>query len=155
MKDAATRVLGTWPSAEAAPVLLDIAKNDVEQKYQIRALRGYIRIARQLQLPAETKLAMFHTAMEIADRNQEKQLALDILTRIPSPTTLAIAASYLGEPSLKPQAADAAVKIASKIVSQEPRAVAEAMEKVVDVNLSGSICSRAKQLLGQAQAAAK
>ena len=95
IKDAATRVLGEWVNTDAAPALLEIAKNDPDTKYQIRALRGYIRIARQLEIPwweqsnaGETKLAMFHTAMEVAKRNEEKRLALDILTRIPSPTTL-------------------------------------------------------------------
>ena len=155
VKDAATRVLGQWLNADAAPVLLDIAKNDAERKYQVRALRGYIRIARQLQLPAETKLAMFRTVMEVADRVQEKQLALDILTRIPSPPTLALAVSYLGEPTLKAAAADAAVKIAVKLLGQNPKAVAEAMQKVVNANVGDETGSRATQLLGQAQAAAK
>ena len=50
-KDAATRVLGEWLNTDAAPALLEIAKNDPEKKYQIRALRGYIRIARQLEIP--------------------------------------------------------------------------------------------------------
>ena len=152
VKDAATRVLGEWLNADAAPVLLEIAKTDGDGKYQIRALRGYIRIARQLQLPAETKLAMFRTAMEVAGRDQEKQLALDILTRIPSPTSLDSAVSYLSVPALKDAAADAAVKIAAKLVAQEPKAVAEAMQKVVDANPGGDLVNRAKQLLGQAKA---
>ncbi len=49
IKDAATRVLGEWLSADAAPALLEIVKSDADAKYQTRALRGYIRIARQLQ----------------------------------------------------------------------------------------------------------
>ena len=138
IKDAATRVLGEWLSAEAAPMLLEIVRNDADAKYQIRALRGYIRIARQLQLPAETRLAMFRTAMEAAKRNEEKRLALDILSRIPSAATLQLAASYVGEPALKDSAADAAVKIAGKLVGQEPKAVAEAMQKVVDANVAGN-----------------
>jgi hypothetical protein len=155
IKDAATQVLGAWPSADAAPMLLDIVKNDVDKKYQVRALRGYIRIARQLQLPAETKLAMFRTAMDSAQRDPERQLALDILTRIPSAETLALAVSHLDNAALKPQAADAAVKIAGKIVGQQPKAVAEAMQKVVDAKLPDPLDARAKQLLGQAKTAAK
>jgi HEAT repeat protein len=155
IKDAATRVLGEWLSAEAAPMLLEIVKNDSDAKYQIRALRGYVRIARQLQLPAETKLTMFRTAMEAAKRPEEKRLALDILSRIPSATTLQLAASSVGEPALKDAAADAAVKIAGKLVGQDPKAVAEAMQKVVDANVAGVVGSRAKQLLGQAKAGSK
>ena len=54
LKDAATRVLGEWLNADAAPALLDIAQHDPETKYQVRALRGYIRIARQLDVPGGT-----------------------------------------------------------------------------------------------------
>ena len=40
-------LLGEWMTVDAAPVLLDLAKTAPEEKYQIRALRGYIRLARQ------------------------------------------------------------------------------------------------------------
>jgi len=154
-KDAATRVLGEWLSAEAAPSLLEIVKSDPDAKYQVRALRGYIRIARQLQMPAEARLAMFRTAMEASKRNEEKQIALGILSRIPSPTTLNLAASYVGNPALKDAAADTSVKIAAKILGQAPGTVAEAMQKLVDANVGGNSGARAKQLLGQAKAGAK
>jgi HEAT repeat protein len=155
IKDVATRVLGEWLNADAAPALLDIVKSDPDKKYQIRALRGYIRIARQLQLPAETKLAMFRTAMEVASRNEEKKVALDILTRIPSATTINLAVSHLDKPELKDKAADAAVKIAAKIIGQDPKAVAAAMQKIVDAKIGGDPGSRASQLLGQAKAGSK
>jgi hypothetical protein len=155
IKDAATRVLGEWVNGDAAPALLQIAKNDPDPKYQVRALRGYVRIARQLQLPAKTKLSIFRTAMEVAKRDEEKQLALDILTRIPSPATLDLAVSYLREPTLKDAAAEAAVKIAPKLVGSEPKAVAEAMKKVGEAGVGGNPGARAKQLLAQAQASSK
>jgi HEAT repeat protein len=155
VKDAATRVLGEWPNAEAAESLLDLARNDSENKYRVRALRGYIRIARQLQLPDDTKLAMFHTAMDMAKRNEDKQVALDILSRIPSVKTLQLAVSFVGQPALRDQAADAAVKIAAKLVGPQPQAVAEAMQKVVDAGVGGNPGSRAKQLLAQAKGTAK
>lgn len=155
LKDAATRVLGDWINADAAPALLDIAKNDEDSKYQIRALRGYIRIARQFQLPDKARLAMFRTAMEVAQRVEEKQLALDILSRIPSAATLALAVSWLDQPDLKDAAADAAVKIAGKLVDRQPKPVAKAMQKVVDAGLGGDLGNRAQQLLEQAKAGSK
>lgn len=155
IKDAAARVLGGWLNADAAPALLEIVKSDPDTKYQIRALRGYIRIARQLQLPAETKLAMFKTAMEVAKRNDEKKIALDILTRIPSAETVNLAASYAGDAALKDAAAEASVKIAAKLMAQDPKAVAAAMQKVVDAKPSEAFDARAKHLLGQATTAAK
>jgi HEAT repeat protein len=155
IQDVASRALGEWMSADAGPSLLDMAKTAGDAKYKIRALRGYIRIARQLNLPAETRLAMFRTAMEVAQRNEEKQLALDILTRIPSAATLQLAVSRLGDPALKDAAADAAVKIAGKVVGPEPKAVAEAMQKVVESGIGGNSANRAKQLLEQAKSGSK
>jgi HEAT repeat protein len=155
IKDSAARVLGEWLSADAAPALLEIVKSDSDGKYQTRALRGYIRIARQLRLTPETRLAMFRTAMELAKRNEEKKIALEILPRIPSATTLNLVVSYVGNPALKDPAADAAVKIAAKLLGREPKAVAAALQKVVDANVGGDPGNRAKQLLGQAKAGAK
>ncbi len=163
LKDAATRVLGEWPNAEAAPVLLEIAKNDPETKYQIRTLRGYIRIARQLEIPwwtasnaSEVKLTMFRTAMEVAKRDREKRLALDILTRLPpTPAMLDLATSYLSQPALKDAAADATVKIATPLIDHEPIAVAAAMQKIVDAGVGGEGSIRAQQILDQVRAGLK
>jgi HEAT repeat protein len=155
IKDEATRVLGNWVNADAGPALLEIAKSDPDAKYQVRALRGYIRIARQLQLPADKRLEMFRTVMDVAKRSEEKQLALDILTRIPSAETLQLAVASLGTPGLKNAAAQAAVKIAPKLVGSDAKAVADAMQKVVDAGAAGNTGSRAKQLLDQAKAGSK
>ncbi len=155
IKDEATRVLGNWVNADAAPALLAIAKDDPDAKYQIRALRGYIRIARQLQLPTEKRLEMFRIAMEVAKRNDEKQLALDVLTRIPSVETLEIAVAYLDKPGLKNAAAQAAVKIAPKLGAGDAKAVAAAMQKVLDAGVRGNPGARATQLLDQAKSGSK
>jgi len=155
VKDAATRVLGNWVNADAAPALLQLAKSDPDAKYQIRALRGYIRIARQLQLPEAQRLEMFRTAMEVAKRAEEKQLALAILTRIPSAQTLQLAVSYLDQPGLKEAAAEAAVGIAPKIIGRDPKPVAEAMQKVLDAGAAEATAARAKQLLDQARGGKK
>ena len=129
MKDIATKSLGEWTNPDAGPALLEIVKTDADVKYQVRAMRGYIRIARQLSLSDDDRLAMFQLAMATAKRNEEKQIALDILTRIPSPKTLQVAVASLEDPALKNAAAAAAVKIAEKIVSSSPKPVAEGMKK--------------------------
>ncbi len=82
LQDAATRVLGTWMSTDAAPLLLDLAKTHPTRKYRVRALRGYIRIARQLKMPKEERIAMCRRALVAAERDQEKTLARELLQRI-------------------------------------------------------------------------
>ena len=156
-KDSATRVLGEWVNTDAAPALLEIAKNDAEQKYRIRALRGYIRIARQLEVPwweasdaPAVKLEMYDEAMAAAERADEKLLALDILTRIPSAETLSRAIACLDNPALKEKSAATAVAIAGKVIGGNPKAVAEAMRKVIDAKPEDKTADTARQLLERA-----
>jgi len=93
--------------------------------------------------------------METAKRDVDKQAALEILSRIPSAKTLKMAVSYVDHAGLKDAAAAAAVKIAEKLVGRQPKAVAQAMQKVVDAKVGGNPGSRAQQLLDQAHAASK
>lgn len=152
LKDHGTKALGDWNNADAAPALLEIAQTETDKKFQIRAVRGYIRIGRQLLMSDEDRLAMFQQAMKIAKRPDDKKLALDILTRIPSGKTALVAVESLGEPALRDASADAAVKIATKLTAEDAPAVAQAMEKVVASGIKGVNLNRAKELLEQAKA---
>jgi HEAT repeat protein len=77
MQDAATRALGNWMSVDAAPVLLDLAKTLRDAKLKTRALRGYLRIARQLDLPIDRRLEMCEEAFALAERDEEKRLGAE------------------------------------------------------------------------------
>ena len=57
LQDAASRLLGEWMTVDAAPVLLDLAKTATDAKYETRALRGYIRLARQFTMPEPERAA--------------------------------------------------------------------------------------------------
>jgi len=151
VQDAATRVLGDWSTPAAAPVLLKLAQQD-DSKFQIRSLRGYIRIIRQFDLPDEERLAMCREAFDIAQRNEEKQLLLDTLTRIPSPAALDLAASFLGDEELKEDAGRAAVAIGRRIVDRHPKDVARAMQQTIDASVSDALAKQADRLLKQANA---
>lgn len=153
IKDAATRVLGEWATPDVAPELLKIAQNDGEPRYRVRALRGYLRVARQLQLAPEKRLEMFHTAMQIAERDEERQLALDVLTRIPSAETLVLATTYLKQPALKQAAAQAALRIAPKLPKSDAATVAQAMREILAAEVPDELAAQARQYLQQAEGA--
>ncbi len=78
IQDAATRVLGGWMSVDAAPVLLDLTKTLGDARLKARALRGYLRIARQLDLPLDRRLAMCEEALQWAQRKDERQLVAEV-----------------------------------------------------------------------------
>ncbi len=115
MQDAATRLLGEWLAADAAPAMLDLAKTLTNNKYKIRALRGYIRIARQLSMTTDERMEVCRNALAIADRNDEKALVLEVLRRYPAPAGLQMARSMLENEDLE-EAARATITSIGKAI---------------------------------------
>jgi HEAT repeat protein len=115
LQDAASRLLGEWMSLDAAPVLLDLAKTAADAKYKTRALRGYIRLARQFSMPDEDRAGMCRVAMALAERDAEKKLVLEVLDRYPSLDTLKVAVEAAKVPALKSDATATAMTIVQKI----------------------------------------
>ncbi len=116
LQDAASRLLGEWMTVDAAPVLLDLAKTAPQDKYRIRAMRGYIRLVRQFVIPEPQRVKMCRAALETASRDAEKKLILvEVMPRYPSLDMLKLALIAAEEPSLKKDATAAALAIAQKI----------------------------------------
>jgi HEAT repeat protein len=147
LQDAATRVLGEWMSADAAPELLHLAKTLRNDQFRIRAVRGYIRIARQMSLPTEQKLAMCEAALGTAQRDEERRLVLAVFGRVPSAKAISMVVPHLANPALAEEAAEAALAVGEKIVQTDPRVVADAMQQVLKSGVSSGKTDRAKALL--------
>jgi hypothetical protein len=145
LQDAGTRVLGEWITPDAAPHLFRIAASD--SKYKIRALRGYLRIARQLNLSPEERLKMAQEALIIARRPDERKLVLDVLTRCPSTAAIDMALTLLEESAVRPQAAETMVVIAEKIKDQDPTAASAAAQQALAAGLVDGYSKRAQALV--------
>jgi HEAT repeat protein len=150
LQDAATRVLGAWMSADAAPELLKLTRTLSSEKLRIRTLRGYIRIAQQMGLPSEQQLGMCEEALRAAQRDDERRLVLAVLGRIPTAKAMSIVVPHLAHPALAEEAATAALRIGEGIVRSEPGVVADAMQQVLKSGVSGELADQAKKLLQQA-----
>ena len=146
--DAATRALGRWLTPDAAPVLLELAKTG-NPAYRVRCLRGYIRIIRQFGLRSGQRLQMSKMAFAAASRDEERKLVLDTLTRFPSAQGLRMITPHLRNSSLREDASKAAVMIGEKIVGNDPKAVADAMTKVIAATKNEEIAKRAKVLIAR------
>ncbi len=151
MQDNATRILGSWISADAAPELFELAKDLDNNKYKIRALRGYIRIARQLNPSEEDRMTICRNTLAIAERLDEKKLVMEVLKRYPSAASLEIAVSAAGDSEIRENACQVALNIAEKIVGSNKAAVAAAMQKVIDTTKNADRAARAKALLNRAR----
>jgi HEAT repeat protein len=113
LQDAGSRLLGEWMTIDAAPVLLDLAKTS--DKYHSRAVRGYIRIARQFVMPEPQRAEMCRSAMAAARQPADKKLVIEVLKRYPSLEMLKQAVQAAETPELKEDAQAAAVTIAQKL----------------------------------------
>jgi HEAT repeat protein len=133
MQDVGTNVLGKWMTADAAPVLLEITKDPSnDKKYKVRALRGYLRIARQLKIPDDERIEMCRQALAIAERPDERGLALDALKQCPSAEAVELASSLLDDRELRDRAVETAIFIGEQIKEKDPAAAKTAGEKALE-----------------------
>ena len=117
LQDVSTRLLGEWMTIDAAPVLLDLANSGPANKYQVRALRGYIRIARQFTMPEPQRVEMCRAAFEASAQPAEQKLVIDVLKRYPGPETLQLAVKARSNPEIRDAATQATLEIAQSLGS--------------------------------------
>ena len=115
LQDTASRLLGKWNGVDAAPVLLDLAKTAPAEKYQVRALRGYIGLARKFAMPEQDRVAMCQQALTASSQSAEQKLVLDVLALHPSIESLTLAIKTMKVPALKEDATQATLVIAQKL----------------------------------------
>jgi HEAT repeat protein len=145
LQDAATKTLGVWLSADAAPVLLEVAQRD--GKFANRALGGYIRILRQFELPEAERVAMAAKALEVASRPEERNAAIDAMTRFPCVGTFELALDQLDVPGSEAAAAQAVLTIGRTVLDLDPEKGKAGLKKLIDANISQGVTDSAKALL--------
>jgi HEAT repeat protein len=115
LQDAGSRLLGKWNSVNAAPILLELAATSPQRKYQIRALRGYLGIARKFDMSRQQRADMCRQALESAIRPEEQRLALDVLQLYPGRESLAVAVEATRSSRTRFEAIGAALAIAREL----------------------------------------
>jgi len=147
IQDTATRVLGEWPDPDAAPVLLGVMRSQAGERFKIRALRGYIRIVRQMDTSNEHRFNMCMEALALAERDEEKSLLVDALGRITTPASLAKLSEFIDQPTFAEQASLMAINVGKAIKTQQPDAVAAVMQKIIAVTQNADTRRMAEDVL--------
>jgi hypothetical protein len=132
LQDESTKILGKWMTIDAAPVLLDLVKTAPGEKFQDRAIKGYIRIARQFVMSEPERIEMCKKAYDASRTPAEQKMVLDVLKRYPNLENLKLAVKAVQVPELKDDATSAVLAIVSKIGSKSP----EAVELLASIELS-------------------
>ena len=132
LQDAATKTLGEWLSADAGPVLLEVARGN--GKYANRALGGYIRLFRQFELPEAERVAMATEALKAARRSNERNAAIEAMTRFPCAGTFDLALGQLAAPGSEAAAAEAVLTIARTVLDLDRQKGRAGLQKLIDAN---------------------
>jgi HEAT repeat protein len=147
LQDAATKTLGTWLSADAAPVLLEVARGG--GKFANRALGGYIRIFRQFELPETERVAMAANALEVAERVNERNAAMEAMTRFPCVGTFELALEQLDVPGSEIVAAQTVLTIGRTVLDLDPEKGRAGLQQLIDAKVSKQVTDAARALLNQ------
>lgn len=156
---AAVRALSSWNNAEAAPLLLELARVGGGSTDQMLCLRGYLRLAALPDVAADKRLAMCREAVPLAGSDDDKKLLLAALGGIPSLASLQMIEGYLDDPADKDEAAAAAIEVSDKLLSGQDAdklasQVASVLEKAAQATSNTASARRARTLLDKAQSKA-
>jgi len=147
VKDAALRALADWPDPAAAPDLLHLVRGSDNASHRVLAFRGYVRLSREAQVPADAKLTMLSAAMDLARTTDDKKLVLGGFGDVPTIESLRLAARFLSESDLADEAGAAVAKIAGAIGEKhQPESVA-ALQQVQKSAKAESVLSEARRTL--------
>ena len=157
VRSEAIRALGSWKTADAAPDLLDLAKNAANDTDRMLCLRGYLDLCANTDIPADQRLGMCKNAAQLIQRNEEKKLLLAALGGTQAPEAFEMILPHLENGDIKEEACVAIVAVAEaalrnkQLPSAQIQGVSAALTKVTEAKASTGITRKAGQLLKQAQ----
>ena len=150
VRGTAFRLLGEWPTAEAAPDLLRLAKSSTDPTDKLLCLRSLLRLAGNKDVPVDQRLGLCRQAAPLIQRNEEKKLLLGVLGGLPTPDALSLATPYLEDPATQEEACAAVLSIGEQL-AQGPDAskALEPLQRVAQSTTNADLARRAKELLAK------
>lgn len=145
VRDAAVRTLANWADTAAAPDLLQLVRTADQTAHRVLALRGYLRLAGEVPA-ASARLQMLEDIRPVAVDQQAKRLLLATLAQIEDPAALQVAAEFLGDGEVQPEAEVAVLQLARAVVRRDPPGVRAAMRAVRDTTRDEQVAARAAAL---------
>lgn len=115
VKETAQRTLCEWPTSDALPFLMDLAKTSSDSTLKILALRGALRLLEQSSGTTAELLGQYAALMAGATTPDEKKSVLGGLPQVQDVGALELAMRQLGDESVKAEALQAAVAIAKSL----------------------------------------
>jgi len=126
--EAAVRVLAGWPDASATTALLALAKQASSRTHRVLALRGCLRLMKEVRDTVARKRIMTQIR-PLAATAEAKKMLLGALAGVRGPDALEMARSFLDDPEVKAEAELAVRKIAQ---AKKPRRTGSAAVPAYD-----------------------
>jgi HEAT repeat protein len=158
IRAAAVRALGSWRSPEVAPDLLELAQSAGDPTLKSLALRSYLTLAGDTEVPARDRLDMCQQAAKLVEKDDEKRLLLGVLSGMNSPAAVGLIEPFLDQPAIQEEACTAIVGLAEKLLQGKQAAkvagrLVAPLEKVARVTSKADLARRATELVNHAKAA--
>lgn len=155
VQDEAVRTLSTWPNkwpqdADAADMLLALAKSAKKVPHQVLAMRGYLQYLQSAKkLSDAQRLAKASEALQLAARPEEKRLVIAVLSGIVSNGSVEMLTKLGSEPQTAQEACLAIVNIAAdRGANKLDKAVLKkALETAVEKTKSDGVKKKARAAL--------
>ncbi len=151
VKDTALRALCDWPTADAVPDLAELLKTPPSRTIKVLALRAFVRLVPQQEVPDAQKLRSLQEALALADRDEEKRLVLSALSNVATVEALALVSQNLDSAPLKEEACLAAVTIAEALGTGHAAEVTAAMTRVAKLTADKDLAARAEAIAQKAK----
>jgi HEAT repeat protein len=117
LEKAAIRALSLWPDAQPADLLLNKVKNSNAKGNRVLAFRGYLTLlSRNKNLSDKDLLVRYQEAIEIAPDAGEQKRVFSNIASLNSLDAVELAAEYLKDKNLKPEAEAAIIDVCRKIL---------------------------------------
>jgi HEAT repeat protein len=154
LSQAGESALANWPDADETveAELLALAQHAGKPNDRTAALRAYVRaISLPSGLPEKTRLAKYQKAMDLASRDEERNLVLERVTDIKHVETLRFLVPYLDQPALANRAGNTICDLARErgLRERNPAEFEQALNKVVQACKDQAVVDRAKRRLGE------
>jgi HEAT repeat protein len=115
IKQAAERALCDWPTPDALPVVMDMARTAPDATLKVLALRGAVRMLKESEATPAERLNQLTELMALASTPDEKKQVLSGLAVTPSLEALEMVFAQFADEAVRPEAVQAAIAIAQNL----------------------------------------
>jgi hypothetical protein len=134
-KSKAFEAITHWSDQTAISKLIDICRSG-NQEYSGKAMTTYIGLVSKSKFPADQKLLLLRDAMDVAKETDQQKRIINEISNLSTLQSLVFAGSFINNPSLQQESANAIMKIALSNKSLYGDMVTDLLNKAIQT-LSG------------------